>query len=169
MINLNLLPRETKRELNKNIQSIELANNIILLTITVFLVVVLLVVANNYLGYKMSKINVAVEAGSEEKEINALNSQMSQLEVIQRDYVKWSRVLKNLFKLIPEGNTLEKVFLDKDSGQIEITGFSEQRQNFLALKESLEKSDLFSEIQSPITNILKRDAINFSLKAKFKF
>ena len=166
MINLNLLPFSTKRQIAKDIRWIGLANNLILIAGTLLVVSILLTAGHKYLGCQTQQIERISTSGQEEAQVQEINDKMKQVEVIQRDYVKWSRVISNFLKLIPDGNSLHNLQFDQEKQAIFITGLAQTRDDFLNLQTKLEESDLITEIKFPISNLLYQTDINFTLEGK---
>jgi len=118
-----------------------------------------------YLNYRVEKLEKIDAATTYDNEISRINRQINQVELIQKDYVKWSRVLTNLLSIIPEGNTIGGLRLDQKNKKMVIYGNSKTRDDFLKIKDALEKSDLIADLESPISNILSQKNISFSLEA----
>lgn len=135
---------------------------------TLLLAVISMTLAGSqkYLNYKLEAINSAETASAEEINAAEVNKKMSEVGVVQADYVKWSRILQNFLRLIPEGNQIHKIYFDKDSQKLTVQGLAATRDNFLELENNLKESDLATEIKSPISNLLYQSEINFSLEAK---
>ena len=166
MAELNLLDKTTKRRIAKDIQSISLVNNMILLTIVLLVISGVLFGTEKYLDYETVRIEEIGAQNVEESQIGQINNKMGQVSLIQADYVKWSKVLIDFSALVPGGNRLQTISLDKENQTLSMHGTSDQRDDFLKFKENLENSSLVSELESPISNLLHQADISFSLKAK---
>jgi len=167
-INLNLIGSKKKNEIKKNSRYIEIINNLAILTMVIALSSLLLFVSSKYMDYKIQSIENINSITGVDAEIVKINEDLSEIEKIQSNYIKWSRVLVNLLSLIPEGNTINKLKLDKINNKMHLSGNSQKRDNFLELKSNLENSDMLSNIESPISNLLRRENIDFSLSADLK-
>ena len=166
MAELDLLDNSIKKQIAKDIQSISLVNNMILLTIVLFAISVVFLGTEKYLNYQTTKIREIKTQNTEEARIGKINDKMEEVYSIQTDYVKWSQVLVDFSALVPEGNRLESVSLDKENQRLSVRGISKRRDDFLKLKKNLEKSNLVTELESPISNLLNQTNINFTLEAK---
>jgi hypothetical protein len=168
MITLNLLPREQRRQLKKDIRNIELVNNMVLITIVVALTSAIFFAAHLYLDYKTAEVEKVSPADIESSVVGKINSEIVRVEVLQRDYVKWSRVLSNYLSLVPEGNKIYNLNFNKTELTMVMTGFSETRSDFLMLEENLKNSDILSDLDSPISNLLHQSDITYTLRANLK-
>ena len=165
MIRLNLLPKTTKRQITKDIRQIGLINNAIVITIVLVLISAGMLASQRYLSYKTELINQVEEASSEELSVTQINKTITEVRVMQQDYVKWSRIIQNFLALIPEDNKLHGLRFDKANKKLYIQGLSTTREAFLDLEENLRASDLIVDLKSPISNLLHQTDINFSLEA----
>ena len=166
MINLNLLPFSTKRQIAKNIHWIRLTNNFVLIAGVLLVLSILLAAGQKYLDYQTKRIEQINTGNQEEAQVQMINNKMEEVEVVQRDYVKWSRVISNFLQLIPNGNSLHNLQFDKEGQTIFITGLAQTRDDFLNLQTKLEESDLITKIKFPISNLLYQTNINFTLEGQ---
>jgi len=104
---------------------------------------------------------------SQRESIKKTNQALEKISQIQKDHQYYSRLLIGLADLIPPGVRLESLSVDKQ-GQLAFYGFAPRRELVVALKQNLEKSALFENIESPLSNLTKQAAVNFQFKLKFK-
>ncbi len=167
-INLNLLNKSTKAEIAATIKYIKIANRIILFFIIISITTLILFIGQQYLTRKNEQLNKITVPIKQKTEITKINENINQLIQIQKDYIKWSRVLKNFFELTPPGIKLQTVQFDRENGIIQINGFAKTRKAFLEYKDKLKDSDMTGKINSPIANLLHRKNFNFNLSAELK-
>ena len=129
MTDLNLLDKETKRQIAKNIQSISLVNNMTLLAIVLIIVSGVLLGAEKYLDYQTAKIRAIKTQNTEEAQIAKINALLKEVNLIQAGYVKWSQALVTFSALVPEGNKLEKASFDKKNQRLSMRGLSNKRRS----------------------------------------
>jgi len=98
--------------------------------------------------------------------VAAVNSQLNMVESIQNSYYPLSLVLDELASAIPPGITVSSAKIDRANQAIELQGLAHTRDDLLALKTELDDSDMFDEINLPISNILQKDNITFAITAK---
>jgi len=101
-----------------------------------------------------------------EKSVKNFNNLLININQIQSEYTNWTSELKNISSLVPPGVTLSSFVLQKNTSEFKFTGKAATRDALLNFKDSLENSDFFTEIQSPISNLLTKVNINFELSGK---
>ena len=71
--------------------------------------------------------------------------------------------------LMPSGVTLTGFDLNSPTNKLTLSGKATTRDTFLLFEKRLkEKTDVFSEVDSPLSNVLKPDNITFVLKLNLK-
>jgi len=171
MIRLNLINPKEKQVVIKE-QYILIAKNIIsLFLILIVCSGILVLLARTQLDVKYRNIIVQSHLVNMQnkwidREIKNINNDLKNLQDIQKNFVKWSAVMSDIFKLIPYNNQIYYIKIDNDSGKVEIRGNSLTREDFLKLKANLENSLLLSEIESPLTNLLNPKDVDFTFNGK---
>ncbi len=166
MSNLNLLPNPIKKQTIARIRYIQMADGAILLFLTVVLTAIALFGAQVILNNKKHKLEIINNNNLESQKIIQVNDLISNVAVIQKKYVKWSKLLKQFFILVPSGITIQHVNFNSDQKEISIDGHAETRDKFLKFKKALEESNLIKKVNSPISNLLHQVDFNFTLTAK---
>ena len=68
-----------------------------------------------------------------------------------------------------EGTKLEKISVDeKNLKEIKVTGVAVAREEVLALKDKLEKSAFYREVDFPVSNLTSKKDITFEFTLKLK-
>jgi len=166
MIELNLLPRAIKKQIAKRTQYVAMINNALILT-TVFLIVSAMMLASQqYVAYEAKIASENNEQMTGPDGIEEINNLMSEVSAVQKDFVKWSRILNDFLALLPTGNTIQSINLDKEQGTMTMSGWAKTRDDFLQLKTNLENSQMLSGTESPISNLLHRTDVDFTIRAK---
>ncbi len=168
MTNLNLLQNNTKKQITRTIYYIQIVNNIIFLSIILTIISIILFANKSYLNFKISNLAKITTASEENKKITDINNTMHQVNVVQQDYVKWSRILINFFELIPDDIKIQSLTFDKNKKTMSLSGHANNRSSFLKLKNNLDDSNLITKINSPISNLLHQADFNFNLSAELK-
>ncbi len=82
---------------------------------------------------------------------------------------KFSNFLEELIKLTPRGLVINALETAADSpGSIKIIGLAKERDGFLKFKENLEKSEFCERVDSPLSNYVEPENLNFELSVKLK-
>lgn len=177
MNNLNLISAEQRQYLENRRMKLALERLFILLFLFVFSASLGLgfgkyLLANNYqqlLSYKSADTFSNVD-----RDINELNNVIKLISRIQSDYSPIAHNLDFFASTVPANIFITNLYLDKktEKGEsfwsIVISGRAKTREDLIKFKSNLEQSNGFSEIESPISNLLKKTDIDFQLKAKLK-
>ncbi len=116
----------------------------------------------------LEKSSFAQEIKSFEKEIEAANKAIAQLATIQKEGLAYSKILENLSLVTADNIQLSSFIFDKKTNKGSVSGYALERESFLSFKNSLEKSHYFSEINSPISNLVKSTDNNFVISFSLK-
>ncbi|MFH1780649.1 MAG: PilN domain-containing protein [Candidatus Nealsonbacteria bacterium] len=111
--------------------------------------------------------SVTSEVQNIEKEINAVNQNLKELDVFYKEQSPVTPLFQKISELIPEEIYLNSMSLSpnqekKDHFQVSLTGHSQTREALLELKKSLESQPVFQGIYFPPSNWVKPSDINFS-------
>lgn len=183
MINFNLLPPEIKEELKweKINRSFTIHSLIIIAMIVVFILLLLIIQLYSVMkltdlertiGLKKENIKVK-EVKNLEDEIGSFNENLIILDKIQKNHLYFSQVISIFAENVPESIQVirlniiqpEKDKKNKEEGkknyQVNISGKAAKRDNLLIFKNALEGTSCFIKIYSPLSNLIKREDIDF--------
>ena len=189
MILLNLLPPEEKQKLRQKqiIRQIIIYEGILLFSIA-FLAVLL---QFSFLIIKWETFSVQEkvkkkfnpqEISQQEKnvnvQINKINQEIDQAIYFQENQKKWSQPIDEVVKSLSSGIYISQLNLVKENKiirqpklkktiiqknqKITISGIANNRNSLITTEGLLKKNNCFKEINSPISNYLKKEKINFS-------
>ena len=80
-------------------------------------------------------------------------------------YQVLENITQDLFSEV-EVDTLE---IDRETGKITVTGYSAMRESLLAIKETLEKSPDYKDIDFPLSNLTDPKDIDFSFNFIYEY
>ena len=103
-----------------------------------------------------------------DREIAKLNLGLKDVKAIQAYFVKWSTLLVDLTTVVPSNVEVSYLNLEKKNHLFNLTGMAQQRDDFLALKQALEKLPYLQELSNPLTNLLLQRNVSFQFSAKLK-
>jgi len=168
MLTLNLISKDTKKEikLRKVYRIIKKITNILL--VITFIISIMMVTAKYILKYNYYNAISENESQAEgDKIYNAqageINSKLKITSQVKKDFIPWSYLIKDLADKTPTGITFSNIELLKNS--IKIIGNADWRDNLLVFKQNLEKSNIYSNVNLPITSLLDKQNINFTITA----
>lgn len=173
MISLNLINPVEKKVVAKELLVLMFRNIVSMFLIVVILIGVMFMICRIYLQTNYHQIvaqgtAVTLENKWINEEIKVLNNDLKTANKVQAGFFKWSQFLVDFFELVPEGNQITSLYFDMTNRKMQMSGKSLHRDNLLRLKENLEKSDLFTDLDSPLSNLLSRENINFNFSASIK-
>lgn len=96
-----------------------------------------------------------------DNDISELNRNLKDVEVIQADFIKWSKIILDFNKAIPNNVEVSYINLEQKTRLFNLNGRALKRDDFLLLKKNLESLPYFEELSSPLTNLLLKENVNF--------
>ncbi|OWK26765.1 MAG: hypothetical protein US76_03535 [Parcubacteria group bacterium GW2011_GWA2_38_13b] len=103
--------------------------------------------------------------------IRDFNAVIDTVDKIERKKIEFSDILADLSDIISESIIVSNLSYSFFSGNIDIfvlEGKSGTREEFLAFTERLDQSPHFKEINSPLSNVMKKENINFRIEFKLE-
>lgn len=175
-ITINLLPPKKKKELKKT----KLRKTILKIGFSAILSVVALVV---FVQFCVWFITIQTEAFDDRVEKFGEDGVYAQAKVAQDSLRKYSQtarriksklntqsnyweIIDTVNNIIPENVYLKEISLEKQV--LDIKGESLDRQALIVFQEELERSELFGEIESPISNFVASKDVNFEFIINLK-
>ncbi|OHA56715.1 MAG: hypothetical protein A2588_01745 [Candidatus Veblenbacteria bacterium RIFOXYD1_FULL_43_11] len=172
-ITLNLLSPTQKEYLRYERAYLQIRTVMwLMLTFTVIisglLLVARLMLQDNYATVLTTTTLVNDKNKSIDRDIGSLNKSLKEAESIQADFIKWSKIIIDINKAIPDNVELSYLNLEQKTRLFNLNGKALNRDDFLALKANLEALSYFEELSSPLTNLLLREDVNFEFTGKIK-
>jgi Tfp pilus assembly protein PilN len=100
--------------------------------------------------------------------IGAINTQIKDAAIIQESFIKWSDLLSELTRAVPRGITINFMNVNVESNSFRLTGIATGRAALLELKEALEASESIAVLESPLSNFLEKEDIEFRFSGTLK-
>lgn len=169
MLNLNILPKNYKKEI-KLLSYYKYIKNIFLLSVFYVLMVGILfsmshLILINYMEEgKASSFLVKETYQGVDDEIENIEKKMDYILSIQENAISWSKLLEDI--MLKTGNEISfsKIMISRDNYRLDLAGHAQTRDDLLELKEFFEESSSYLTIDFPIRNILEKDNISFEMK-----
>lgn len=170
MLALNLLPPETKKEIIARRINQVIKNNLLFLFVTATIITVSLLWGRIFLDNQF--ITTVNNTSQVSKRINSpltadvhtINQTLQTITKIQQEFIPWPTVLFELGSVTPPAVIISNIQITQESATLQIRGLALTRSAFLQFKEDLEKNNLFTNIKSPVQNLLAQKNINFNLE-----
>src|SRR3989338_8766534 len=178
MITINLIPTNKKEEIRLSEVDIVIKNLIISLLLFIITVAIILLVSKMILQNTFNRIvadtTLTTRYGNIfSNDIKIFNQRLRAVEKIQKKYIPWTNFIFSFVNLVPEDISIATLNLEaeakneEDNNTVTISGTAKTREKLLQFKANLENSALFSSIDIPLENLLKKEGVNFNIKAKF--
>ena len=170
MLHLNLVSQKLKEEIKlRHIYKLLLRINFILVIATILVAIVILVakiiLQNNFNKVVAETTLITKNSQGRNFKIREINNHLNQVASIQSDFVPWSFVLENISRYTNDNIIFYFLKLNKEEELLELRGNSKTRESLLSLKEGIQNSEIFSDIDFPLKNILEKNDIDFIIKA----
>lgn len=173
MITLNLLP-PTQKEKIKKMAICSICENVIAgIFIFLSLITIALLIANNTLQSTFARFTIAISSPDKEEQqlnrkIKNLNSNLKIISDAQAGFTKWSKFLIDLNPLVPKDIQITNLEINTaEENILKIIGKAKKRTDLLAFHENLENHPSFTKIESPLSNILQKENIDFNFNIQF--
>jgi len=171
MLNLNLLSLKEREKIRLEKNFLLTKNIVFVISLALIIIIISLLATTIILNLYKKDFDKTIEneidllsstkSESLEKSTRELNTQLNTIESIQKEYVKWSNLLTELTKVVPGGVKLNSIELNKNSKKVNITGVSKNREVLLEFQNNLKNLNYFTNITSPISNLLVRENVEF--------
>jgi len=102
-------------------------------------------------------------------QILAFNKEVTDLSTIDSNLFSVPMVIKEIYKLIPNGVSVKSFRFTDDKLTFEITGIADTRETLLKAQENMEEAEFIQEVVSPISNYDERSQISFQMKLTLDF
>jgi Tfp pilus assembly protein PilN len=171
MIRINLLPdreKESKR-IEKTIGNIARTGLSVVFSLVALFAYMLAIQV--VLGIELSSARFESAAHSEktanemketEEMLKNVNAATQKVNRTSKEMPCWSKVLKHLSDICPDGVRLDSAHIEKEF--VRIQGFSKTRESFLQFQEELKKEG-FTNIVSPVSNVVSPKDFEFTVEA----
>lgn len=170
MICLNLLSQSKKEELKFKKLHILLKDFLLIILIFAILIAIILEGANAILVnifndtiFSTSLVNTDYKLFK--TDIEKMNRLLANVKETQKNYIYYDDLLLEITNLIPKDITLSNLSINIENKKATFKGRAKTRDGFLEFQKNLEASAIFNNIQAPISNMLKKENIDFFIEA----
>lgn len=171
MLTLNLVSERQKKEIKlKSIYTALKGVGIFLVAASLFFAIIFsaakIILKNDY-NQILGQTALVEEAGNfYVAEVKDINKKIVSAGEVQSGYMPWSRALEELVSLTPASVTYSYLKIDQTASTAEIKGKANNREDLLLLKENLNSAKIFSDVELPLGDILRKENINFNIIMK---
>lgn len=171
MITINLLTKEKINALREYLLIVAFhdfaAFSFILVSfIAMILLMAYVALTNTFNATIEQSTFVTKEYGGMNSLIRRVNTKLTTLNSIEKEFTPWSEIMVSASVLVPKNVSLVTFSADKSSREVIIRGVAVSREDLLSFMKALTDSGLFENIESPISNLLSKTDLAFDLKMK---
>jgi Tfp pilus assembly protein PilN len=172
MITLNLISPDYKRIIKTKRIFYSLRQLFLYITLFTLILATILLIARKLLDdtllSELQQTTLVARSLQGNKKIDEINKKIALAQQVQQDYIPWSRLIIDFSKLIPNHTTINSLNIvsgqTEDEWQINISGISATRDDFLSLKKNLlQANDKYQNVDIPIASLFKKEDINFNI------
>lgn len=110
----------------------------------------------------------AEEIKTIEGKINTFNNYLTKISALQKNHVNVANIVEIIARKQSQDVTLNSISLQTDTDKISARGTAKTRESFLRFKNDLEEIPYFTDINSPLSNIINPVDINFNIEFTLK-
>jgi Tfp pilus assembly protein PilN len=168
MITLNLLPPALKSSLRAHAiyaaleQIMVIACSLLLLSSLALLLIRIRLIS--VLDDVQSRQILSAEYTTTNKDVVRLNTRIGRIEALQNLQISSTALLFDIARRTTPAVGITSLEFDIASASLHINGRADQRDALLAFEQSLKESPYVKSVESPISNLFKKNDINFQLK-----
>jgi len=168
MITLNLLDNKRKKHYLFRRVLLTIQKSIELLFFMALLIGIIFSTSQYYLQKTLEEVTeqsvlINKKIGGFNEETAQLNQLIKNVKNIQEEYIPWSPVLIKTTQAIPENIKINSLKISKQESQLNLQGIAKNRETLLKLRNNLENLYFVEKIDSPLSNLLKKEDVNFNL------
>ena len=170
---LNLMPHYQKKSITRERLYLIAHNAVGIMLITITIVSILLLwsrfsLVNHFNELQENTSLVQTDSLGLQKNVSSINEKISTAQNIQKNFIKWTSLLTDFTTTIPEGIFINTFFINGETGAFRITGIAPTRDQLIALKAGLETFPNITSLDSPLSNFLEKENINFTFGGKIE-
>ncbi|NTU98755.1 hypothetical protein HGA64_01980 [Candidatus Falkowbacteria bacterium] len=170
MITINLISEKKKQEIKfKHIYALLKKLDFVLLIVVCSIAMLILgskIILQNSFNQTISQTTLITKnSQGYNNKVHDINSKISSVEQVQKDFYVWSKLFTELDMDLPSGIRLTYIKAGNDKAVI-LRGVATTREELLNFKAKLEKSLIISDPVLPISSILNKEDIHFEINAK---
>jgi len=173
MLTLNILPLKLKKRISwkyiyKSLRMLVYVLLIIVILYSIVFLVLELVLQMHFVETVQETTVITRSTENYTKQADGLNKEINNIYSIQKDIVLWSYLVQYFGQNQVQGIALNSLSADKDKGELRLKGQAEDRDSLLEFKQFLENTEFLHRVNLPFDSLLKKQNIDFEIKAKFK-
>lgn len=178
MLNLNLLPLQEKEKVRMELTTsflIHLGTRLFFLAaismgllFSIYLYSSIITEAQLELVKSQEGLLEEEEFKNIEKNLQISNDAIKEVHSLERGFLIYSKIIEEFAGLVPSKIYVKNLSISLNAKQFNVNGYAETREEMLAFKKKLEENRAFSNVYSPISNLLVPKDVNFAFTITLK-
>lgn len=177
---MNLLPISQKKKVKLGITYQNIIFSGLILVLLILILIVFLGGFLIFLNFKYHSIEkrITVEQSriiqtetvkGMERKIKELNKEIDKLEEFQTSQSNLYQILEKITRNLFLEVKVYSLEMDRGIGRVAVTGYSASRENLLVIKEILETSPDYKNIDFPLSNLTNPRDIDFNFSFEYEY
>jgi hypothetical protein len=174
MIRLNLLAEELKQKIRQRRLYFLFIKTELSLLLLIFTSGIIFLAADEVLSANILKfgvetsLRIKISNDDYNLEIKKINDKLALVAEIQKGFISYSQLLKNITALAPNGVSFSYLKINTPAKTIKIRGRALLRENLLALEKNLKNAPFLTKVgEIPFADKLKKENIDFDIDLGF--
>jgi len=123
---------------------------------------------NYFSAIAQNTVNISSKYTNQTQEIITINKVIQKVNSVQKQYHQTTPDILSITSSTPEGIVLTSINIKYSKKTVTFSGIADTRQNFLDFQEILNNNPLFVHVESPVSDLTKRENIAFNINANLK-
>lgn len=172
-LNLNLLPPSKKTSLARLVHFL-LAKDVLELTLATCAILAIALVwswfffQNNFADLASSTTLVNRESYAYQQDVRVINKLIQDVNSASKEYRATMLTLMELIYITPKDIKINSLQLDRRNNTFSLAGSALTRTALLKYQDLLKTIPWIEEIETPVSQLLQKENINFEFKTKLK-
>lgn len=171
MITINILSQETKKELKLRRIHTAIKNSgfvfvLVIIVISMMMLIARIIMQETFNGIVAQTTLITRNSQSYNSKVREINTKINSVEQIQKGHTTPSAILTLLSGFTDDNIVYSSINISTTNNTINTRGFAGTRESLLGLKDKMESSGIFTNIEFPLANILEKTNITFTINAK---
>jgi Tfp pilus assembly protein PilN len=168
---LNLLPPKDKHSLRTALAMSFVQSLALFVTVVILIIAGMLFSLRVILSQEVDKLSAQRTASSGEHQalvgqMQSINDYIARVDAAQEGFTDWSAVLESLAQSAPRGIRFEGISISPDM-TLTVEGVADTRDDVLAMERQLNSYPYFTDVTSPLSNILQKTNLRFEFQMKY--
>jgi len=99
-----------------------------------------------------------------DQDIVKLNNQFRNIHDLENQFIFYDDLLITITSLIPQGIKLDYLSINTNLNNGLFRGVATTRKDFIEFQDNLKNEKIFKSVESPLSNIIERENIKFTIK-----